>query len=1168
MTPTPTIPPPPVNAPPSPGILAANLAALARRSPQAARAVAATESRTDVSLVGTHDGELGGGLAGDFLNPGVQLASRYHPMEEARTLVDTLDLTRVATVVVLGFGLGHHVRELSTRLREYGLVICFEPDVALLRGVLERIDCSSWLERGNVVVLTEPGQPAIAEATRNCETLLAMGSALLAHPASAGRLGESAAAFSRAFAGVLEAVRTHVVTTLVQTEITLRNQLQNLDHYATAPGIAELGGRCAGRAAILVAAGPSLARTIDLLGEPGVRDRFVIIAAQTVLKPLLARGIRPHFVTALDHHQISTRFYEGLTPEDVRGITLVAEPKANAAILDAFPGVVRCVGDSTLDRVLGAPLAREMGSLPPGATVAHLAYYLARHLGCDPVILVGQDLGFTDGQYYAAGAAIHDVWACELSEFNTLEMMEWERIARMKSLLKRTTDQLGRPIYTDVQMHTYLVQFERDFAADAARGLRVIDATGGGVLKQHTRVMPLRDALDAHATDGPVPDPIHPVPRASRPRAQGRIVPVRERLRAISGDVVRLASHSRQAVDLLVRMLDHHEDQRLVTRLIGEVYEIRDRVQKLETANWLVHFLNQCGTLRRLRADRAIALAKGLSELETQRRQIERDLSNVRWLADAADQAGKLLADALASLDGKPKVTRDDPGREEDLDDVRVESTRRTVAAVLLADPSVGSLGWARDLGSELGGANVFRRTLDRVLGSTEIDGVVVLTPDPRACRALAGPLPSAARVEFHGVDADALREHQRRMRAGRSWSRRCWRAGVGRLSVYDEVCPPVLVFEALKTLGYDAAAVLGGDWVLVDPALIDAVTARYREAPTRHRLAFSQAAPGLAPAVLDAALLEELAAARHAFASIGSLLGYVPIAPQSDPIGKPSCVSVDPLVRDLPVRLIADDPAQAAGWIETLAHRHGSASACSALDIARLLRDAPAPASPEVIRLELFTSSGQPASLALVRRIAEQAAGAEAAFTLDVPEESRPRVDPLAHPHAGEIISLLSRRFPVHLRTRLPRWEPATLHAGVVSVDCDDPARAPEALETLLAARHQRDGDGIPATWIVPRITRRDEVYEQVEGFYDRVLMTFGACVIDPLAAPIPGQRIQPLPLPARARAHFQRTMLRVRADGAAFGFDGAPLGDLGTESLAAVWARAAGTRPLVGSP
>ena len=125
---------------------------------------------------------------------------------------------------------------------------------------------------------------------------------------------------------------------------------------------------------------------VDLLSRPGVRERVVIIAVQTVLKTLLARGIKPHFVTALDYHEISARFYEGLTEADVEGVTLVVEPKANPAILKAWPGAIRCVGDHVLEQILGESLACDMGELTPGATVAHLAYYLARHLGCDPAI--------------------------------------------------------------------------------------------------------------------------------------------------------------------------------------------------------------------------------------------------------------------------------------------------------------------------------------------------------------------------------------------------------------------------------------------------------------------------------------------------------------------------------------------------------------------------------------------------------------------------------------------------------------------------------------------------------------------------------------------------------------------------------------------------------------
>mgnify|MGYP006914685245 CR=1 FL=1 len=71
-----------------------------------------------------------------------------------------------------------------------------------------------------------------------------------------------------------------------------------------------------------------------------------------------------------------------------------------------------------------------------------------------PVILVGQDLAFTDGQYYSAGAAIHDVWAPELGAFRTLETLEWERIVRMRSLLRKVRAQGGGEAYSDEQLAT------------------------------------------------------------------------------------------------------------------------------------------------------------------------------------------------------------------------------------------------------------------------------------------------------------------------------------------------------------------------------------------------------------------------------------------------------------------------------------------------------------------------------------------------------------------------------------------------------------------------------------------------------------------------------------------------------------------------------------------
>jgi hypothetical protein len=376
-----------------------------------------------------------------------RLASGRAPVAEGDALAAQVDLVVAGAVVVRGFGCGHHVTALSRRLGEHGCVVVLETDVVLLRGVMERMDCSAWLAAGNVIVITDPEDTAaLSRGLSGFEALVSCGTRVVDHPPSMARLGESSAVFARSVEVVVRAVRTNVVTTLVQMDATVRNLLQNLRWYAFCPGVAELAGSMRGRAAVVVSAGPSLARNIELLGKPGVRDRVVIIAVQTVLKTLLEKGIRPHFVTALDYHEISRRFYEGLTREDVEGVTLVVEPKANPAILEAFPGEIRCAGDDVLERVLGESLAKESGDkgrIQPGATVAHLSYYLGRHLGCDPVILIGQDLGFTDHQYYAPGAAIHRVWGCELGEFRTLEMLEWERIGRMRSLLRKVEAQGG-----------------------------------------------------------------------------------------------------------------------------------------------------------------------------------------------------------------------------------------------------------------------------------------------------------------------------------------------------------------------------------------------------------------------------------------------------------------------------------------------------------------------------------------------------------------------------------------------------------------------------------------------------------------------------------------------------------------------------------------------------
>lgn len=570
----------------------------------------------------------------------ITLASRHRPLAEAERFAEQVDVEEHAVVVVLGVGLGHHVAAAAKRAGRRALVVAYEPDPSVLRAVLERTDASGWLGAANVALFT-----GAADATTLNQRLsgrfldVATGVQILTHPPSRQLHGEALGRFSEQFRQFVAYIRTTVATTLVNSTVTCRNLVSNLGQYAAGATIDELKGAAAGYPAVLVAAGPSLAKNVHRLAEPGVRDRVVIIAAQTVLRPLLERGVRPHFVTALDFHEISRRFYEGLPALD--DVTLVAEPKANPAILDAFPGPIRVCRSGFLETLL-TPHNRPIDAIPGGSTVAHLSFYLAQYLGCDPIVLTGQDLGFSDGLYYCPGTSIHDVWTPELSAFNTLEMMEWKRIVRHRNHLEKVTDINGRSIYTDEQMLTYLRQFERDFAEAEQR---VIDATEGGVPKRHTEAMSLAAALAGHATNAlpalPVP------PRELDPMALTRIA---GHLDQRIAEVRELRLISEQTVPILRKMLERQDDERKMASLFRQLEKKKQRVAELSQAFRMVNEVTQVAAYRRHMADRAIGGPAEIEAVEKQRKQLERDLDNVTWLIDGCSETLKYFEAAAERL--------------------------------------------------------------------------------------------------------------------------------------------------------------------------------------------------------------------------------------------------------------------------------------------------------------------------------------------------------------------------------------------------------------------------------------------------------------------------------------------------------------------------------------
>ena len=173
--------------------------------------------------------------------------------------------------------------------------------------------------------------------------------------------------------------------------------IANLPALAASPSIAPLRGAFRGVPCVLVAPGPSLSRNLQLL--PSVRGRALVISGTHALGALRTVGVAPDLAIVADPGELG-RHYDAI---DVRGLGGLVVGATCAPQHFELPVARRFsfASNGAIDDWIFAALGED-ASLATGGSVSCSALSLALALGCDPIVLVGQDLAFSEGRYYAA----------------------------------------------------------------------------------------------------------------------------------------------------------------------------------------------------------------------------------------------------------------------------------------------------------------------------------------------------------------------------------------------------------------------------------------------------------------------------------------------------------------------------------------------------------------------------------------------------------------------------------------------------------------------------------------------------------------------------------------------------------------------------------------------
>lgn len=265
--------------------------------------------------------------------------------------------------------------------------------------------------------------------------------------------------------------------------IGIENTFTNIEEIIENPGIQDLKDAFKGKPGIVVATGPSLDKNVELLR--GLENRAVIVGADASLRVLGKRGLKPHMVCSLERTIPTSKLFENLEPSDFEDVYYSATPVIHPQSYANFKGkrIIVYRNFATFQW-----LDIKKGILDIGPSSGNMAFKILEYLGCDPIILIGQDLAFgEDGNTHAQG-----------NTYGENEEVSRKDVSHVYQNVVYVEGNYVPQLKTTKIWNMFLNYYHKDVTNSKAK---VINATEGGAKIFGTELMTFKDAMEKYIGD-------------------------------------------------------------------------------------------------------------------------------------------------------------------------------------------------------------------------------------------------------------------------------------------------------------------------------------------------------------------------------------------------------------------------------------------------------------------------------------------------------------------------------------------------------------------------------------------------------------------------------------------------------------------------------------------
>ncbi|RTE07908.1 motility associated factor glycosyltransferase family protein [Paenibacillus whitsoniae] len=418
------------------------------------------------------------------------LHSKYNPVHEAEKFIDQYVNSEHNHVLFYGVGLGYHIECFVKHFPSVPFSI-YEPDVEVFQAFITHQNLKSWKMLRYIYVESNAQQcrgdvQDFVTQTNGQVTIISL-------PSYERAYGKAYKFFSESMQHCLQEARKLFQIRHAFEKKWIINSLDNFKYTIQAGNIFDKKMVFEGKPVIIVAAGPSLNEEIENLRYIKESKSAYIFAVGSAISSLLHNGIIPDGACTYDPHFHNVNVIKKVIEEKIESIPLIYGSTVGAGTLKDYPGPMLSFftdKDPVADILLRRPDGTAFEKLEDAPSIAVVALQLFYRLGCNPIIMVGQNLGFRNNSYYASGIQYGERGS---------QLLQGDIDAAFQ-----VEDVFGNLIQTDWSFNT--IRLDMEFHLKNYTDRMIINTTQGGAKIQGTQFMNLKDVIGQHLQQQDITD--------------------------------------------------------------------------------------------------------------------------------------------------------------------------------------------------------------------------------------------------------------------------------------------------------------------------------------------------------------------------------------------------------------------------------------------------------------------------------------------------------------------------------------------------------------------------------------------------------------------------------------------------------------------------------------